>query len=167
MKYLILLLVLLLSTDFVNAQYHVTSNNDYYLIIRDDENRTLKEIHVSDEVRIKQFNSKLTKGHVTSIREFDLMIDSNWISLEDIEKISTKKSWSQGVGGFLLAAGIGLAIADLSSSSKESIPDTRGAMSILGLILIIPGAAMVPPNYHQLGKSKWLVVVPSKQTVLK
>jgi CDP-diglyceride synthetase len=95
------------------------------------------------------------------------MIDTSLVSLTEIEKISTKKSWSQGVGGILLAAGVGLAIADLSTSSEESIPDIRGAMSILGLILIIPGAIMVPPYYHQLGKSEWLVVSKGQPAALE
>ena len=58
-------------------------------------------------------------------------------------------------------------VAELATSTPESSigPDTEGAMAIIGLPLLIAGAAMVPPNYHQLGKSKWLVVMSKTPTV--
>jgi len=56
-------------------------------------------------------------------------------------------------------------VANLAILTPESSigPLTHGVMSILGLPLLIAGAAMVPPNYHQLRKSKWLVVIPSNK----
>ncbi len=139
---------------------------NYYLTIVSSENKTVKEIHKGDQVRIIQFDSRLFKGQVTSIGEFDITIDTTLVSLKNIEKISTKKSWSRGVGGFFLAAGIGFMVAELATSTPESsIGPGDGAMAIIGLPLLIAGAAMVPPNYQQLGKSKWLVVMSKTPTV--
>ena len=83
-------------------------DENYYLTIVSSENKTVKEIHKGDQVRIKQFDSRLFKGRVTSIGEFDITIDTTLVSLKNIETMSTKKSWSRGVGGLFLAAGIGL-----------------------------------------------------------
>jgi hypothetical protein len=74
-------------------------DGDYYLTIVNSFNKTVKQVHVGDQIRIRQFNSKLYKGQVTSINEFNVSLDTNLVFLKDIEKISTKKGWVQHLGG--------------------------------------------------------------------
>jgi small nuclear ribonucleoprotein (snRNP)-like protein len=115
MKYLII-------TYFICIGIHsqtLGQSEIFYLTIVNSENKTVKEIRNGDQVRIKQFDSRLVKGRVTLIDEFNLIIDTISVSLIDIEKVSTKKSWSQGVGGVLLAGGMGLITAAAVSGSPR------------------------------------------------
>jgi small nuclear ribonucleoprotein (snRNP)-like protein len=147
------------SCTFLYAQDKPTPTETRHILIVDNGHDTQKLVNIGDKIRLILTNSKRIKGHVVSIDSTFFTIDKRVVHLEEIGKISTKKSWSQGVGGFFLAAGIGFMVAELATSTPESsIGPGDGAMAIIGLPLLIAGAAMVHPKYQQLGKSKWLVI---------
>lgn len=154
-----LTILLLAAINSVKAQTEIKkpgSNNIVVLI--NDRNQRIKELHVGDFVKLELINATKVKGTIMLIDSTSMTVDSRRLSYDEILKFSTRKNWVRILGGGLIFSGLIISFTELLEPIANPEPSD---LALISLPLYGVGIAMVLPNYHEIGKYI-LLVVPDK-----
>ena len=139
----------------VHAQDKAVKPESRHILLVNKTHDTKKVVNVGDQIRLKLTKSKKVKGHITSIDSTFFTVDNNVVYLNEIEKISTKKIWQQVLG--IPLVGFGGFISYAYSSDKYIGGPSAGAV-LFGLGLTSIGVGIMLPNYHEIGKSRFILI---------
>jgi len=145
----------------VHAQDSTAPSNTRHILILNKKYETFKEINIGDEVRLILTNSTRVKGHITSIDSTFFTVDKIVVHLDEIASISTKNKKAQIIVGGALLAGAIASLVIIRTSENISL-DEAGGVFLLGLGLTVAAVGTMLPNYHNIGKSKWFIVILNK-----
>ena len=161
---LILTVLVLVSNQYVSlAQDSTVRPETRHIVILNKKYEPFKEINIGDEVRLILTNSTRVKGHITSIDSTFFTVDANVVHLNEIEQISTKKTWQQVLGIPLVALGGLYTIAGLANIGDIADDNLVGAALLLGIPITAIGVGIMSPGYHRIGKNKRFIVISRKQ----
>ena len=158
-KILISTLLILVSNPYVSFAQQSKPTNTRHIVIFNKKYEPFKEINIGDEVRMILTNSTRVYGHIKSIDSTFFTVDSTVVHLNDISKISTKKTWVQFVGGTVLLAGGIASFASYDPCIWGPCDNNEDILFFLGLGLTAAAIAVASPGYYKIGKSKWLAVI--------
>ncbi len=139
----------------IHAQDSTELPESRHILIVNKTHETLKEVNIGDKVRLKLLDASKVKGHITSIDSTSFTVDNLVIYLDAINKISTTKRGEQLLGGALAAGGL---VSFALAFSNERTFEAIALYGIMGIGLTSVGVVMMIPGYHNIGKSKFLLI---------
>ena len=138
----------------VSAQQSTAyADRGHIVLVKNDYNKKVKEIHIGDKVRLKLTNNSKVKGYVISIDSASFLVSNRLVTYDEIRKISTRKGGVKGLGWTLISVGYVMSFFAVAVDMFE-VPSEEFTCDLLlpGIVSITAGVVMVLPNYRDLGK---------------
>jgi len=139
------------------------------LLINNQRNQQIKELHAGDWVKLKLTDATKVKGIIMRIDTTSFVVSNRQVAFNQVMKISTKQSWVRGVGFGLLGIGTSLMwLGGMEDSVNQfyGFEDSTADLVLPGLIATGAGLVMVLPNYRDMGKHRFMVVEHPPQKTL-
>ena len=160
LKFILITFLSIPLSNLVQAQDNIDDKNNRHIIILNRNHEQVEMFKIDAPVQLKLKNNEKIKGTIQSIYPDYITMNSETYRFDEINKIRKLKNRTVPVvvGGALITAGVVTILTMQFYADFDDMPK----IFALGLGSIVAGIIIIPAKYHNISKSKDLIVISNE-----